>query len=169
MAMHESVYYTSPIGILQIKNSGNAITELSFIDKTGKADPPDQISIKPQSPVLKKCIAQLDGYFSGKLFDFDLNLAQKGTAFQQQVWHELEKIKYGRTTSYLALSKRIGNEKAIRAVGTANGRNNIAIIVPCHRVIGSTGTLVGYGGGLWRKQWLLEHEAKYANGVQTLF
>ena len=169
--MNESVYYNSPIGILQIRNSGNAITELSFVDKTGKETTgKNEIPAgKPSSPILKKCIAQLDDYFSGKLFQFDLNLAQKGTAFQQQVWSELIKLKYGRTTSYLALSKSIGNEKAIRAVGTANGKNNIAIIVPCHRVIGQDGSLVGYAGGLWRKHWLLDHEAKYANGVQTLF
>ena len=169
--MNESVYYNSPIGLLQIKNSGNAITEVSFEDKEGRpTESGEKISPdQPISPVLKKCIAQLDDYFSGKLFQFDLNLAQKGTAFQQQVWSELVKIRYGRTTSYLALSKSIGNEKAIRAVGTANGRNNIAIIVPCHRVIGSNGSLVGYAGGLWRKHWLLDHEAKYANGVQTLF
>ena len=169
--MTESVHYNSPIGILQIKNSGNAIIELSFTDKLEKAITGETglVSAEPVSPVLKKCIAQLDGYFAGKLFDFDLNLAQEGTAFQQQVWSELIKIRYGRTSSYLALSKSIGNEKAIRAAGTANGKNNIAIIVPCHRVIGSNGSLVGYGGGLWRKHWLLEHEAKYANGVQTLF
>ncbi|MEP7163727.1 MAG: methylated-DNA--[protein]-cysteine S-methyltransferase [Ferruginibacter sp.] len=169
--MNESFYYNSPIGILQIKNSGNAITELSFTDKPGIQETGESkmVAGQPFSPILKKCIAQLDDYFSGKRFEFDLNLAQKGTAFQQQVWGELQKIRYGRTTSYLSLSKNIGNEKAIRAVGTANGRNNIAIIVPCHRVIGHTGNLVGYGGGLWRKKWLLEHEAKYANGVQTLF
>jgi methylated-DNA-[protein]-cysteine S-methyltransferase len=169
--MNESVYYNSPIGILHIKNSGNAITELSFMDKTGKQNTVDnEIKIiQPVSPVLKNCIQQLDDYFAGKLFVFNLNLAQKGTAFQQQVWSELVKIRYGRTTSYLALSKSIGNEKAIRAVGAANGKNNIAIIVPCHRVIGQTGSLVGYAGGLWRKHWLLEHEAKYANGVQSLF
>ena len=169
--MNESLYYNSPLGILQISSSGNAITELSFTEKDAKQKTGENEIVfnPPLSPVLKKCIAQLDGYFSGNLFEFDLVLAQKGTAFQQQVWSELLKIRYGRTTSYLALSKSIGNEKAIRAVGTANGRNNIAIIVPCHRVIGHTGNLVGYGGGLWRKQWLLEHEAKFANGVQTLF
>lgn len=169
--MADPVFYNSPVGILQIKSSANAITELSFIDKdnkpvTGKTG---IVPAQKLSPFLNKVVTQLDDYFSGKLFEFDLGLAQEGTAFQQQVWNELMNIKYGRTTSYLALSRNIGNEKAIRAVGTANGKNNIAIIVPCHRVIGSNGTLVGYGGGLWRKHWLLEHEAKYANGVQTLF
>lgn len=167
--MHESVYYNSPIGVLLVKSSGNAITELSFVDKEFKPVTEEIIFQQPSTPILKKCIDQLDDYFSGKLFQFNLNLAQKGTAFQQQVWNELLKIKYGRTTSYLSLSKSIGNEKAIRAVGTANGKNNIAIIVPCHRVIGQDGNLVGYAGGLQRKHWLLDHEAKYANGVQTLF
>ncbi len=167
--MLESVYYNSPLGILLIKNSGNAITEVSFTDNNIKTLTKEIIFQQPLSPILIKCISQLDDYFSGKLFQFNLNLSQKGTAFQQQVWNELLKIKYGRTTSYLSLSKSIGNEKAIRAVGTANGKNNIAIIVPCHRVIGQDGSLVGYAGGLQRKHWLLDHEAKYANGVQTLF
>jgi methylated-DNA-[protein]-cysteine S-methyltransferase len=169
--MNESIYYNSPLGILEIKNSGNAISELSFVNKAGRVQIKDtEVTFnKPASTVLKKCAGQLDDYFSGKLFQFDLPLGQPGTAFQQQVWNELLKIGYGKTQSYLSLSKRIGNVKAIRAVGTANGKNNIAIIVPCHRVIGSNGGLVGYGGDLWRKQWLLEHEAKYANGVQMLF
>ena len=169
--MNESVYYNSPLGILQIKNSGSSIAELSFVNRQGsvKLKEDEAVFQKPDSPVIKKCIAQLDQYFSGKLFEFNLSLEQPGTPFQQGVWSELQKIGYGRTESYLTLSKRIGNTKAIRAVGTANGKNNIAIIVPCHRVIGSNGSLVGYGGDLWRKKWLLEHEAKYANGVQTLF
>ena len=169
--MNESVYYNSPLGILQIKNSGNAISELSFVNRKGsvKITGDEAVFVKPVSAAIKKCITELDKYFAGQLFDFDLVLEQEGTPFQQSVWSELLKINYGRTESYLSLSKRIGNTKAIRAVGTANGKNNIAIIVPCHRVIGSNGSLVGYGGDLWRKKWLLEHEAKYANGVQTLF
>ena len=169
--MNESIYYNSPLGILQITSRGNTISELSFVNRKGSVKIKDEDAVfdKPRSAVMKKCIAQLNKYFSGKLFEFDLALAQEGTDFQQEVWSGLLKIKYGRTESYLSLSKRLGNPKAIRAVGTANGRNNIAIIVPCHRVIGSNGSLVGYGGDLWRKKWLLEHEAKYANGVQTLF
>jgi methylated-DNA-[protein]-cysteine S-methyltransferase len=108
-------------------------------------------------------------YFNGQLTKFDLPLQQEGTAFQQKVWSELQLINYGKTISYLELSKRIENVKAIRAVGTANGCNAISIIVPCHRVIGSNGDLTGYSGDLWRKKWLLDHEAKWANGVQTLF
>ena len=169
--MNESVYYSSPLGTLQINNAGNAISGLRFVNRKGAVIMQEDKVVfdKPRSRAIKKCITQLDKYFSGKLFEFDLELAQEGTAFQQNVWNELLKIGYGRTESYLSLSRRIGNVKAIRAVGTANGKNNIAIIVPCHRIIGSNGSLVGYGGDLWRKQWLLEHEAKYANGVQTLF
>lgn len=119
--------------------------------------------------VLNSCIQQLDQYFSGKELHFKLPLQQDGTPFQQSVWNALLKINPGETNSYLQLSKNLGNPKAIRAVGTANGANAIAIIVPCHRVIGSQGKLVGYGGGLWRKKWLLDHEAKYCHGVQELF
>lgn len=167
--MSESVYYNSPIGILLIKTSGIAITEVSFVDEDINSVTDEIILREPSSQILKKCITQLDDYFSGKLFLFNLNLEQKGTVFQQKVWNELLNIKYGRTMSYLSLSKSIGNQKAIRAVGTANGKNNIAIIVPCHRIIGKDGSLVGYAGGLQRKHWLLDHEAKYTNGVQTLF
>lgn len=94
---------------------------------------------------------------------------QEGTAFQRDVWNELMAIPFGRTISYIELARRIGDPKATRAVANANGRNNVAIIVPCHRVIGANKELIGYGGGLWRKKWLLEHEAKIAHGVQTLF
>ena len=100
---------------------------------------------------------------------FSVPVAQTGSDFQQGVWAELLKIPFGETISYLELSKRIGDVKAIRAVGTTNGKNQIAIIVPCHRVIGSNGTLTGYAGGLWRKQWLLEHEMKIKHGVRMLF
>jgi methylated-DNA-[protein]-cysteine S-methyltransferase len=102
---------------------------------------------------------QLDAYFAGELEDFDLPLAPHGTPFQLRVWDELARIPYGETTSYLELALRLGDRKLVRAVGTANGRNPLSIIVPCHRVIGADGTLVGYGGGLERKRWLLEHEA----------
>jgi methylated-DNA-[protein]-cysteine S-methyltransferase len=123
----------------------------------------------PQSPVIKNCIKQLDEYFSGGRKIFDLPLSHIGTAFQMEVWSELMNIPYGKHISYMDLSKRIENVRAIRAVGTANGSNKICIVVPCHRVIGSNGDLVGYGGDLWRKRWLLEHEAKFAHGVQSLF
>jgi methylated-DNA-[protein]-cysteine S-methyltransferase len=102
---------------------------------------------------------QLDAYFAGELEDFALDLSPHGTPFQQRVWDELTKIPYGETMSYSELAQRLGNPNAVRAVGLANGRNPISIVVPCHRVIGADGSLTGYGGGLERKKWLLEHEA----------
>jgi methylated-DNA-[protein]-cysteine S-methyltransferase len=118
--------------------------------------------------LLKKSISQLDEYFEGKRKDFDLPLGQAGSAFQMNVWDHLTKIPYGKTISYLQLSKQIGDVKAIRAIAAANGKNNLAIVVPCHRVIGSNATLVGYAGGLWRKKWLLEHELKVHLGIEQL-
>jgi methylated-DNA-[protein]-cysteine S-methyltransferase len=102
--------------------------------------------------------AQIDAYFAGEREEFDVALAPHGTAFQMRVWDELTKIPYGETISYSELARRLGDLKLVRAVGTANGRNPISIIIPCHRVIGADGSLVGYGGGLERKKWLLEHE-----------
>jgi methylated-DNA-[protein]-cysteine S-methyltransferase len=102
---------------------------------------------------------QLDAYFAGELQEFDLPLAPHGTPFQLRVWDELTRIPYAETISYKELALRLGDPKLVRAVGTANGRNPLSIIVPCHRVIGADGTLVGYGGGLERKRWLLDHEA----------
>jgi methylated-DNA-[protein]-cysteine S-methyltransferase len=167
--LSETIYYDSPLGILRITAGEDAITEVHFLhpvkDETQKTDG----ETTPSSAILKKCIQQLDKYFAGDTSSFELALSQKGTLFQKKVWDALCDIPFGKTVSYLELSKRLGDTKAIRAVGTANGRNNIAIIVPCHRVIGSNGSLVGYAGELWRKKWLLEHEAKFANGVQMLF
>jgi len=167
----EIAYYQSPIGTLEIRSTGNAISAILFINswKGAKINETDISFVKPKSTVLKKCFKELDEYFAGKRRNFLIHTEQVGTEFQQKVWKELMNIPYGRTISYLELSKRIGDTKAIRAVGTANGNNSICIVVPCHRVIGSNGDLVGYGGDLWRKKWLLEHEGKYANGVQTLF
>jgi methylated-DNA-[protein]-cysteine S-methyltransferase len=119
--------------------------------------------------MLINCIEQLIQYFNGERRQFDLPLHQPGTPFQQEVWNHLLTIPFGKTISYLDLAKMTGDSKATRAVANANGKNNIAIIIPCHRVIGSNRELTGYAGGLWRKKWLLEHEAKIAYGVQTLF
>ncbi|MFN8252687.1 MAG: methylated-DNA--[protein]-cysteine S-methyltransferase [Ferruginibacter sp.] len=167
-----NAYYNSPVGPLEIRSCGNDITAVLFASSEWKGIRLDESSVDfklPSSAAIQNCCRQLDEYFEGSRFIFDLPIAQSGTGFQQGVWNALLDIPYGKTISYLELSKRLGNVKAIRAVGTANGNNNVAIIVPCHRVIGSNGTLVGYGGDLWRKKWLLEHEAKFAHGVQTLF
>lgn len=169
--MQESIFYKSPVGILKLTAEEDALTELLFASTQKNGIKEDDIHHfhNASSPVIRQTIQQLEEYFDGKRMEFDLPLHQKGTPFQQKVWAQLMHIKAGQSISYLTLSKRLGDVKAIRAVGTANGRNNISIIVPCHRVIGSNGSLVGYGGDLWRKQWLLEHEARFTNGVQSLF
>ena len=116
---------------------------------------------------LLECVKQLKEYFEGNRRSFDLKINPLGTEFQKKVWYKLLEIPYAEVISYLELSKRLGNVKAIRAVGHANGQNRINIIIPCHRVIGSDSRLVGYGGGLWRKEWLLRHEA--GNSIPGLF
>ncbi len=163
--------YRSSLGFIKINISNGFINEVSFI-KNGKE--PEQLTDTKTSPaadkkILQKCKQQLDEYFSGKRKIFDLPIYQEGTGFQQKVWQELIQIPYGKTITYLQLGQRMGNIKAIRAAAAANGRNRLWIIVPCHRVIGSNGSLTGYAGGLPMKKWLLEHENKYANGVSLLF
>lgn len=151
--------YRSEIGLIEIIGTETAITSLNFVDN-------DRDEILAVHPALQECVSQLDAYFKGTRREFELELAPEGTPFQQQVWRELLKIPYGRTTSYLEIARAIGNEKAVRAVGAANGQNPISIIIPCHRVIGADGKLTGYGGGLWRKEWLLNHERNFAIGQQ---
>jgi methylated-DNA-[protein]-cysteine S-methyltransferase len=124
----------------------------------GAAPPPG----RRRDPVLTAARRQLDAYFAGKLTEFDLPLAPAGTVFQTGVWDELQRIPYGTTISYAELAGRVGRPGHFRAVGSANGRNPISIIVPCHRVLGSNGSLTGYGGGIDRKRWLLDHEAAVA-------
>jgi methylated-DNA-[protein]-cysteine S-methyltransferase len=160
-----TTYYHSPVGILKISATETFVTEVTFFDKVAKAEPRK----KNMPPLLIQCIEQLIQYFNGERRQFELMINQEGTVFQKDVWNELMAIPFGKTISYLELARRTGDTKATRAVANANGRNNVAIIVPCHRVIGANKDLVGYGGGLWRKKWLLDHEAKYAWGVQTLF
>ena len=158
-------YYQSPIGLLKIAGTENYIAELNFIDK------PEQVMHGEPgvSEVMHQCTEQLIEFFSGKRKLFDIPVHQPGTFFQQKVWGELLQVPYGKTMSYLELSRHIGDEKAIRAVAATNGKNKIMIIIPCHRIIGSDKSLTGYAGGLWRKKWLLQHEFKITHGVQTLF
>jgi methylated-DNA-[protein]-cysteine S-methyltransferase len=160
-----TTYYHSPVGILKISGTVDYISEVSFHDVSKKAEGKKRYF----PPMLIQCVEQLIQYFNGERRKFELPISQPGTAFQQEVWNELMQIPFGKTISYLELARRIGDSKATRAVASANGKNDVAIIIPCHRVIGSDKELVGYGGGLWRKKWLLEHEAKVAYGVQTLF
>jgi methylated-DNA-[protein]-cysteine S-methyltransferase len=145
-----TTYYQSPVGMIEISGNQKGIRSLFFIDAVKKNEPvPDD---------LKKCMHQLDEYFSRKRKIFELPLNVTGTPFQLKVWRELQKIPFGKTVSYMDLAKKLENVKSIRAIGAANGRNPVSIIIPCHRVIGSDGSLIGYGGGLWRKKWLLEFE-----------
>jgi len=147
------VYYQTPVGVARITEENNFITSISVLD--------GEFDISPtSSPLLNRAIAQLDEYFAGKRKVFDLPLKQSGSEFQQKVWAQLLKIEYGTTISYLQQSKLMQNPLGIRAIAAANGKNSLWIVVPCHRVIGSNGSLTGYAGGLWRKQWLLEHEAR---------
>lgn len=162
-----TTYYQSPIGLLKISGTENYISEINFIDNITK--PPVDHSRKKMPAIIIQCVEQLIQYFHGERRAFEFPVHQEGTAFQKKVWDELIGIPYGKTISYLELSRRLGDTKAIRAAASANGKNNISIVVPCHRVIGSNNDLVGYGGGIWRKKWLLEHEAKVAYGVRTLF
>ena len=160
-------YYQSALGYLRIEAADQCITGIHFADHIEK--PHGDLNHRKMPPVLIQCIEQLIQYFHGERRLFEFPIQQKGTAFQEQVWSELLAIPFGKTISYLELSRRIGDTKAIRAAASANGKNNLAIVVPCHRVIGSKNDLVGYAGGIWRKRWLLQHEAKIAFGVQTLF
>jgi len=157
-----TTYYHSPVGILKISGTEKYISEVTFKEK-------EETASEHLSPMLINCVEQLIQYFNGERRQFDFPMNQPGTAFQQDVWNHLLSIPFGRTISYMDLAKMTGDTKATRAVANANGKNNIAIVVPCHRVIGSNRELTGYAGGLWRKKWLLEHEAKIAHGVQTLF
>ena len=155
----------TPVGWLEITATQAAIESVHMMDE----DP--ATPLPPENPLLELAAAEMLAYFEGHLQVFSFPIAQTGTDFQQRVWDALTHIPFGKTISYKTLALRLGDEKCIRAAGTANGRNKLAIVVPCHRVIGANGTLVGYAGGLWRKQWLLEHESKFGNGVsqQQLF
>ena len=148
-------YYPSEVGLLEITAVDQGITGLRFVKNKPKAQ-------LVSHPHLLKCFRQLDEYFQGKRRKFDLRLRPEGTDFQKKVWDELRKIPFGKTTSYREVARAISRPKAFRAVGAANGRNPIAVIIPCHRVIGSDGSLMGFGGGLWRKERLLKHEREIA-------
>jgi methylated-DNA-[protein]-cysteine S-methyltransferase len=149
--MHKALLYKeSPIGLLVIRGEDEYITAVYFVDEKKE-------EIFP-SLAVRQCALQLEEYFAGKRKDFDLPLRPEGTGFQSKVWAQLQHIPFGETISYLTLAKQLGDPKCIRAAGSANGKNPVSIIIPCHRVIGSNGKMIGYGGGLWRKKWLLNHE-----------
>lgn len=147
-----SGFYESPIGIIEIKADNDYILELKYVEEK-------DTSI--ENNIILECIKQLDEYFIGKRKVFDLKLKLTGTLFQNSVWEKLRDIPYGKTVSYKYIAKAINNEKAVRAVGNANNKNKIPIIIPCHRVVGSNGKLIGYNGGLDKKEWLINHEIKW--------
>src|SRR6185312_8191234 len=164
-----TTYYQSPLGLLRIGGTDTYSSEILCIDRRDDSEYRGSQLSGPVTPVMIQCIADLIPSFQGQRKAFEFPICQEGTDFQQRVWNELMAIPFGKTISYLELSRRLGDTKNIRAAAAANGRNNLVIVVPCHRVIGSKRDLVGYGGGLWRKKWLLEHETKVQWGVQTLF
>ncbi|BAU53608.1 methylated-DNA--[protein]-cysteine S-methyltransferase [Mucilaginibacter gotjawali] len=156
-----STYHKTPIGFARITEEEGFITSIYLLD--GEFE-----ETAAETPLLKTTVQQLDEYFEGKRTTFALPLKQKGTDFQQQVWEQLTKIAYGKTISYAQQSKFMNNPLGIRAIASANGKNHLVIVVPCHRVIGSDGSLTGFGCGVWRKKWLLEHEARVTGSGQTV-
>ena len=151
-------YYSSPIGLMEVSGTEHFITAVKFTEK-------GQARNKPPF-VIEKCIRQIDEYFQGTRKEFSLELKVEGSDFQKSVWEEMNTIKFAKTISYIELAKKLKQPLAVRAIGTANGKNPFCIIYPCHRVIGSNGQLIGYAGGLRRKQWLLEHERKCVGNYQ---
>ncbi|MBO0938878.1 methylated-DNA--[protein]-cysteine S-methyltransferase [Fibrella sp. HMF5335] len=147
-------YLTSPLGTIRITGDKSGVLAISCLD-----DPMPDLPLPVGLPApLQAAHEQLTAYFNGERHTFDFAINPIGTEFQRRVWTALLTVPFGKTFSYLELSRQLGDEKAIRAVAAANGRNPLAIVIPCHRIIGSNGSLTGYAGGLWRKQWLLEHE-----------
>ncbi len=162
--MHTHVVVDSPIGLLTLVAEDDRLTGL-YMDAQ-RYRPGDEVVGPPGDPKAEPFASaadQLAAYFAGQLTEFDLPLAATGTQFQRTVWAALQQIPFGETWSYGQLASKIGNPAAVRAVGLANGRNPIAVVVPCHRVIGSDGSLTGYGGGLERKRFLLDLEARFVN------
>lgn len=144
-------YIKSPVGITLIEGDETGVSKILVYDK--EIEPSKKIP-----PVLKAAVIQLNEYFEGKRTDFDFPINPQGTDFQKRVWDSLLEIPYGKTMTYMEQAIKLGDIKAIRAVASANGKNPLWIVVPCHRVIGTNGSLTGYAGGIWRKKWLLDHE-----------
>lgn len=160
MEYNQTAYYKTPIGTAKIEGNSNGIVAITVIDEAVETS-------KNIPNCLQDCVQQLEEYFKGIRTVFNLKLKPKGSTFQQKVWEELQKVSFGKTRTYLEQSKELGNVKAIRAVAAANGENPIWIVTPCHRIIGSDGSLTGYAGGIWRKKWLLNHESSLKQ--QSLF
>lgn len=155
MTATETIYFTTvpgPIGEMLLTSDGDHLTGLYLSARQPAAD------WVRDAAALAPAVAEVEAYFAGELREFSTPVRSTGTPFQQKVWAELRRIPYGQTISYAELAARVGNPNASRAVGSANGRNQVCIVIPCHRVIAADGTLGGFGGGLWRKEWLLKHE-----------
>ena len=153
-------YFQTPVGIARIIEDEGYISSISIRDEEYEIEP-------APTPLLQNALGQLNEYFAGERKEFTFPIKQVGSDFQQEVWDELNKIPYGATITYTQQSNQMNNPLAIRAIAAANGKNNLWIVVPCHRVIGADGSLTGYAGGLWRKKWLLEHEARTNGTGQT--
>ncbi|MBP2834134.1 methylated-DNA--[protein]-cysteine S-methyltransferase [Aquimarina sp. U1-2] len=159
--MSDVAYIETPLGITAITGDQEGISKISIKEESKR-------TVSNTIPYhLQEAVVQFKEYFEGKRTDFDVKLNPSGTDFQKRVWKELLHIPYGHTTTYLDIAKRLGDPKCIRAAASANGKNPLWIMIPCHRVIGSDGSLTGYAGGLWRKKWLLDHENPVKQ--QTLF
>ncbi len=154
------IYYQTPVGVARITETDGFISGINILDEVPEME-------QQTSAVIELAAKQLGEYFAGERREFDFPMKQAGSDFQQSVWNELLKIAYAKTITYTQQSGRMKNPLAIRAIAAANGKNNLWVVVPCHRVIGANGELTGYAGGLWRKQWLLAHEAKVAGVGQT--
>lgn len=163
MDMNSYFYYDSELGRVGVAENGFALTHVQFEEE----EPPLR-GEERETPLLKEAAAQLKEYFAGLRKEFDLPLSPKGTDFQQKVWAALQRIPYGETRSYRQVAEAVGNPRGCRAVGMANNRNPISILIPCHRVIGKDGGLVGYGGGLDRKKWLLALEKEQREELPDL-
>ncbi|MFV0591087.1 MAG: methylated-DNA--[protein]-cysteine S-methyltransferase [Draconibacterium sp.] len=155
-------YIFTPVGWLEICATEQALVSISFVEEEG-------ISSPVQPLVMKQVVCQLNEYFEGVRLDFDVPLDPVGSDFQKKVWKLVTQVKYGETASYLDIAIASGSEKNTRAVGLANGKNPIPIVIPCHRIIGSNGKLTGYAGGIDKKRWLLQHELQYSVSKNRLF
>jgi methylated-DNA-[protein]-cysteine S-methyltransferase len=153
----QTLDFQSPLGIIEIIGDEQGIFSILFAEREYIQFPKKTDTFA----TLIECQQQLEEYFEGKRFSFTIPFIFKGTPFQQEVWQALTTVPYGKTASYKDIAILVGNEKAVRAIGTTNSKNLVSIIVPCHRIIGANGKLTGYAGGLWRKEWLLKHEQKY--------
>lgn len=160
--MTESYTYLSPIGLMRFDSENQELISIHFVDHEHNTEG-FNLELK------ENIVRQLDDYFAGRLHHFNLPLKPHGTEFQMRVWKQLEAIEYGKLISYQELALQLGDKNLVRAVGGANSKNPLAIVVPCHRVIGANKKLVGYAGGLWRKKWLLRHEQEFREKRGELF